>query len=213
MRGNGEIAHAGTQKLAGPVAQLVIIVHLMAAFQSYPLRYIRSAYDSRRYSTNVNRISEGLCSEAPWTYIKDTGFAPKLFCIRERAGQEENKQHFVDNVVSWKSFFPPLERLFHCVQSSSEQDCLVREPQCAHGNMEQSLTSGISYSMRLSEANFLFVMPVIHCQQIWWNVSPIKPLWRGIFWLVIAGKAQVKTSDAGSVALKPAFTVPRTWNN
>lgn len=33
MRGNGEIAHVGIQKLAGPVAQLVIIVHLTAAFQ------------------------------------------------------------------------------------------------------------------------------------------------------------------------------------
>lgn len=35
MRGNGEIAHAGLKKLAGPVAQLVIIVHLTAASQSY----------------------------------------------------------------------------------------------------------------------------------------------------------------------------------
>lgn len=34
MRGNGEIAHAGIQRLAGSVAQLVIIVHLTAAFQS-----------------------------------------------------------------------------------------------------------------------------------------------------------------------------------
>lgn len=35
MRGNGEIAHAGIKKLAGPVAQLVIVVHLTAASQSY----------------------------------------------------------------------------------------------------------------------------------------------------------------------------------
>lgn len=35
MRGNGEIAHAGIQKLPGTVAQLVIIVHFTVAFQPY----------------------------------------------------------------------------------------------------------------------------------------------------------------------------------
>ncbi len=35
MRGNGEIAHAGVQKLAEFVAQLVITVH----FTALPLRY------------------------------------------------------------------------------------------------------------------------------------------------------------------------------
>lgn len=90
--------------------------------------------------------------------MKDAGIVAEIIGTRERAGREEKEQRFVDNVVSRNAFFflfPFLERLFDCARSSSEQDCLVGEPQYAHGDMKHSLTSGISYET-LPEPNFLF---------------------------------------------------------
>lgn len=108
MRGNGEIAHAGTQKLGGPVAQLVIIVHLTAVFQLYHRDVV---YYSQCDSANVNRRNNLLYNSLFWNAlnIKDMGIVMAISRVRERAGQEGKEPHFVDDVVSWKAFFFPAE--------------------------------------------------------------------------------------------------------
>lgn len=68
---------------------------------------------------------------------------------RGRRSRSGERKHLVDDVVWWKaSFFPPLARLFHWVQSSSEQDCLGTEPQSRPGSTNLSATSGISCERR-----------------------------------------------------------------
>lgn len=119
----------------------------------YQSSFDSSVSESYRWDVHVARPNVNWRNNVPLSgYVlnvhkshgKSSGNHP-----RRRKSRSGERKHLAQDVVRWKAFFlSPIGRLWLPVQSSSEQDCLVAEPQCRHGSIKLSVTSGISHGSR-----------------------------------------------------------------
>lgn len=156
MRGNGEIAHAGIQKLPGTVAQLVIIVHFTVAFQPYrwDTVYVQCFILG---ITNGNRRKGVLWSGTPWMYIKETGIVAVIVYVGEKARSGRR-----GNTIFWITWLAG-KLFFHKGSFIGSSQAVNRIVWWENLNMHMPLwnrASQVGLAMKLSELCFPFFRDV-----------------------------------------------------